>query len=302
MNHLTRRQFGLGLFGAAAARGLDSSSEKPRPSVIGGVQIGVQSYSFRKFKLDEMIEAMKTIGLSSVELSESHLHPMKATEADFKAAKKRLDTAGIRISAYYVNLPADANDDHLDRAFNGALLLGTNTMTTSTEKRLVARLDRWCQKFKVKVGLHNHWFGSKNFRGDRANQFETAQDFVNALKGVSSLINIAFDIGHFSAAGFDPVSFIREHHDRIVSLHIKDRDRDEEHSDRRFGQGATPIAETMRLLKKIKYRYAANIEYEIEPEDPTDGVRHAFEYMKLALGWRQTGERWPYNKSTTQSL
>lgn len=284
MNHLTRRQFGLSLFGAATVVKLGSAGDKLKPSVIGGVEIGVQSYTFRKFSLDKMIEAMKSIGLSSVELSESHLHPMKATEADFKAAKKRLDTAGIRVSAYYVNLPAGAKDEHLDRAFNGALLLGTNTMTTSTEKPLVARLDQLCQKYKIKVGLHNHWFGSKNFRGDRAKEFETPQDFVYALKAGSSLVNIAFDIGHFSAAGFDPVSFIREHHDRIVSLHIKDRDRDEEHSDRRFGQGATPITETMRLLKKIKYRYAANIEYEIEPEDPTDGVRHAFEYMKLALG------------------
>jgi sugar phosphate isomerase/epimerase len=284
MNHLTRRQFGLSLFGSAALLKLGPSSDKVKPSVVGGIQIGVQSYTFRKFSLDKMIEAMKTIGLTSVELSEQHLHPTKATEADFKAAKKRLDMAGIRISAYYVNLPAGATDEHLDRAYNGALLLGTNTMTASTEKPLVERLDRWCQKYKVKVGLHNHWFGGKNFRGDRTQQFETAQDFMDALKGGSSLINIGFDIGHFSAAGFDPVSFIREHHDRIVSLHIKDRDRDEEHSDKRFGQGRTPIAETMRLLKKIRYRHAANIEYEIEAEDPTEGVRHAFEYMKLALG------------------
>src|SRR5215216_1565545 len=284
MDQITRRQFGLSLFGAAAVAKLGSSSDKLKPSVVGGILIGVQSYTFRKFSLDKMIEAMKTIGLSSVELSEQHLHPMKATEADFKAAKKRLDMAGIRISAYYVNLPAGVSDEHLDRAFNGALLLGTNTMTASTEKPLVARLDQWCQKYKIKLGLHNHWFGSKNFRGDRSKEFETAQDFVDALKGGSRLINIAFDIGHFSAAGFDPVPFIREHHDRIVSLHIKDRDRDEEHSDRRFGQGATPITETMRLLKSIKYRHAANIEYEIEAEDPTDGVRHAFEYMKRALG------------------
>jgi sugar phosphate isomerase/epimerase len=283
MKQITRRQFGLGLFGTAALARLDSSRDKLKPSIVSGVRIGVESYTFRKFSLDKMIEAMKSIGLTSVELSEQHLHPMKASEADFKAAKKRLDTAGIQISAYFVNLPANATDEHLDRAFNGALLLGVNTMATSTEKTLVGRLDEWCQKYKIKVGLHNHWFGSKNFRGDRAKQFETAQDFRDALKGRSSLINIAFDIGHFSAVGFDPVSFIREHHGRIVSLHIKDRDGDEEHSDRRFGQGRTPIIETMRLLKKIKYRYAANIEYEIEAEDPTDGVRHAFEYMKLAL-------------------
>src|SRR5215216_6695181 len=120
MNHLTRRQFGLSLFGVAAVAKLDPSSDKLKPSVVGGVRIGVQSYTFRKFSLDKMIEAMRSVGLTSVELSESHLHPMKAMESDFKGAKERLDTAGIQISAYYVNLPAGATDEHLDRAFNGA--------------------------------------------------------------------------------------------------------------------------------------------------------------------------------------
>ena len=106
---------------------------------------------------------------------------------------------------------------------------------------------------------------------------------MGAIKSSSSYLNINLDIGHFSAAGFDPVGFIRQHHDRIVSLHIKDRDRDKEHTYRRFGKGATPIAETMKLLKQIKFKYAANIEYEMDESDPTDGVRDSFEYIKGTL-------------------
>lgn len=282
MNHLTRREFSGILLGAAGAMALQSP-DKLKPAVFGGIQVGAQSYTFRTFSIERMIAAMQSIGLSTIELWDGHLHPKRATEADFKAAKKKFADAGIRVGAYCVNFPADSSDELLDRGFNGALLLGTNVMTASVKKSLTPRLDTWCQKYKIKLGLHNHWFGEAWYKGDRTKEFETPDDFMTALKSASKYLSINLDIGHFSAAGFDPVAFIREHHPRIVSLHVKDRDRDNAHTNRRFGQGAVPITETMKLLKQIKFRYVANIEYEMDEKDPTDGVRDSFEYLKRAL-------------------
>lgn len=282
MEHLTRREFNAGLL-AAAGLMLAPPADKMKPSVFSKIEVGVQSYTFRRFSLEKMIEAMQSVGLTSVELWDGHLNPMKATEADFKATRKRFEDAGIRVNAYCVNFPLTATDEHLDRGYNGALLLGTNIMTASVKKAIVPRLDQWCRKYKIKMGLHNHWFGDAWFKGDKTLEFETPQDFTNALKDSSDYMSINLDIGHFSAAGYDPLAFMREHHSRIVSLHIKDRDRDETHTNRRFGEGATPILETMKLLKKIKFRYAANIEYEMDSENPTEGVRHAVEYLKKAL-------------------
>jgi sugar phosphate isomerase/epimerase len=283
MRHITRRQFGAGLLGAAAGMTARPSGDELKPSTFGGVKVGVQSYTFRRFGVDKMIEAMRHAGLTSVELWDGHLNPKKSSEADFKALKKKFDGAGIAVNAYCVNFPADADDDYLDRGFGGALLLGTAVMTASVKKQIVPRLDRWCQKYKIKLGLHNHWFGESWYKGDRTQEFETPQDYIDALKGASQYLSINLDIGHFYAAGYDPVSFIREHHKRIVSLHIKDRDRDDAHSQRRFGQGATPIVETMKLLKQVKFAYAANIEYEPEEENPTEAVREAVAYLKRAL-------------------
>lgn len=283
MNTITRREFGVGLAGALAGAKLLKSDDRVKPSVFGGIQVGVQSYTFRTFSVDKMIESMKAIGLSSVELWDGHLNPGKASEADFKATRKKFDDAGISVNAYCVNFPVTSTDDYLDRGFNGALLLGTKVMTASVKKPIVPKLSQWCQKYKIKLGLHNHWFGSASFKGDRSQEFETPDDFMNALKGSSDYLSINLDIGHFFAAGFDPVSFIREHHPRIVSLHIKDRDKDADHTQRRFGQGATPIAESMKLIKKIKFKYAANIEYEPESANPTEGTRTGFEYLKQVL-------------------
>jgi sugar phosphate isomerase/epimerase len=283
VEHITRRQFGLGLAGAFAALTSRSSGDKVKPSVFGGIEVGVQSYTFRSLSVDKMIDAMKSIGLSSVELWDGHLNPMKASEADFKAMKAKFEDAGIRVSAYCVNFPVDASDEYLDRGFNGSLLLGARVMTASVKKAIVPRLDQWCQKYKIKLGLHNHWFGDKWFKGDKTLEFESPADLLTAINASSDFVNINLDIGHFYAAGYDPVSFIREHQSRIVSLHVKDRDKDAEHTQRRFGLAATPIVETMKLLKQIKFKYAANIEYEPEMANPTEGTRTAFEYLKRAL-------------------
>lgn len=282
----TRRAVLGGLAGAAAALLLPPArvraAQAAAKSVVAGVEVGVQSYSFRKFDLDRMIAAMNAIGLTSLELWDGHLHPARASEDDFRAVRAKLDAAGIKVSAYCVNFPQDASDDLLERGFKGAALLGTRVMTASVQKPIVPRLDAWCVKHETYLGLHNHWY-APSFKGDRGQEFERPEDFEEALAGRSRFLSINLDIGHFSAAGHDPVAFYRRHQDRIVSLHIKDRDDDPERSYRRFGQGATPIREVARLLRESRFRYAANLEYEIEPDDPTDGVRHAFEYFKAAL-------------------
>ena len=39
----------------------------------------------------------------------------------------------------------------------------------------------------------------------------------------------------------------------------------------------------MKLAKQIRFGYAANIEYENEPENPVEGVRDAVAYLKKVL-------------------
>ena len=84
MANLTRREFGVNL--ATGVTGLKSLTRygKLEPSIVGGVRIGVQSYTFRKFTIDKMIAAMRSIGLSYVELWDGHLNPMKTNDAGFR--------------------------------------------------------------------------------------------------------------------------------------------------------------------------------------------------------------------------
>jgi sugar phosphate isomerase/epimerase len=252
-------------------------------STLGGVRFGAQSYTFRKFDIDRMIAALRSVGLASVELWNGHLDPTQTSDDEFRSVRRRFEAAGIEVGAYCANFPTNATDAHLERAFEGALLLGTNVMTSSFEKPLLDRVDALCVKHQVRLGIHNHYFGDPWFKGDRSLNFESPDDFLGALQGRSRFLSINLDIGHFAAAGHDPLAFFKANYPRIVSLHVKDRDKDQARTDRPFGRGAVPILEVLKEAQRVGFLYAANLEWEMDEADPTEGVRGAFEYVKQGL-------------------
>ena len=70
------------------------------------------------------------------------------------------------------------------------------------------------------------------------------------------------DIGHFIAGnGVSPINFIKQHHNRITNLHIKDR-KLKNGPNMPWGQGDTPIREVLQLMKDQQYGFMATIEME----------------------------------------
>ena len=61
------------------------------------------------------------------------------------------------------------------------------------------------------------------------------------------------DIGHFTSANYDAIAYIKEHHDRITNLHLKDRTKDHG-TNVPWGQGDTPIKQVLLLLKEEAVR------------------------------------------------
>ena len=138
------------------------------------------------------------------------------------------------------------------------------------------KLYPYCEKHGIVVAMHGH-------SNMKEGEFATPESFAKAMEGRSKWIKINLDIGHFWAAGFDPVYFLDKHHADIVTCHIKDRKKDQGQNFP-FGEGDTPIVQVLHLLREKKYKIPANIEYEYkgEGDSPTE-VAKCFEYCKKAL-------------------
>ena len=84
-------------------------------------------------------------------------------------------------------------------------------------------------------------------------------------------------------AGYDPVAYIKEHHDKIVILHLKDRKKNQG-PNVPWGEGDTPIKQVLLELKNNKYNIAALVEYEYNGTGtPKEEVAKCMAFAKSAL-------------------
>jgi len=305
---ITRREFGtIALTGFAMPRLLAAFD-----SSINGVHVGVQTYSYRELPrpagaadaVDLVIKAMKDSGVSECELFAPQLEPaqpqgrgargappspevVKARDAlrkwrletpldHFKSVRGKFDAAGLTIYAYCYNMNGSFTDAEIDRGFQIARALGTNVLTTSTTLDVAKRIAPIADKHKITVGLHGH----SNISDP--NELATPESFAAAMK-MSPNFKINLDIGHFTAANYDPVAYIREHHAQITNLHLKDRKKNQG-DNMPWGQGDTPIRDVLQLLKREKWPIPADIEYEYRGQGtPVEEVAKCYAFAKQAL-------------------
>jgi sugar phosphate isomerase/epimerase len=307
--HISRRDFGKV---AAAALPLAHVLGKTIDSKINGVQIGVQSYSYRDLPLDQAIQGMVTDGLGECELFSPHIEggdteaPMKQfafkkgmsrdemkklfAEHEEKMRKWRLsvpmsyfhgirqkfDNAGIKLYAYNLSLGLSASDEEIERGFEMVKALGANIWTSSTTVSMAKRMAPFADKHDVLVAFHGH----SDVKDPE--QFSTPETFAKAM-AMSKQYRINLDIGHFTAAGFDPLDYIQKHHQSIVILHLKDRKKNDG-PNTPWGEGDTPIKQVLQLLKTKRYNIPAEIEYEYEGKGSSvEEVAKCVAYIKEAL-------------------
>jgi len=282
----TRRDFGKIALAALPASGL--LAQKKINSTIGGVLIGAQSYSFREKPLDGVIQAMVEIGLGECELFSPHIEPKGVSREDLRkwrlstpteemiAVRKKFDDAGINLYALNLSFNDSFTDEEIDHGFDLAMALRVRVITASSTLTSAKRVAPWAEKHNVIVAFHGH------SDVNDPNQFAKPEAFERAL-AMSPNFAINLDIGHFVAANYDPVDFIKTYHEHILVLHLKDRKRDEG-PNMPWGQGDTPIKQVLQLLKKEKYPMRALIEYEYKgASDSVTEVKKCFEYCKEAL-------------------
>lgn len=303
---MTRRQFGqVALAGVVFPR--FAAAE-----VVNGVRLGAQTYSFRDLPrtpggdaIDQVIKAMTECGITECELFAPQVEPVfgggargrrgdppspeaiKAREDlrkwrlgtsldHFRGIKKKFDAAGITIYAYNYSPNASFSDEEIERGFEMTRALGAEVITASTTLEVARRIAPHAEKHQMVVAMHGHSNVSD------PNEFATPDSFAAAMK-MSKYFKVNLDIGHFTAANFDALDYIRAHHADITNLHLKDRKRNQG-DNMPWGEGETPIRPVLQLLKKEKWPIRAYVEYEYKGTGTSvEEVKKCLAYAKQAL-------------------
>jgi sugar phosphate isomerase/epimerase len=303
--NISRRRFIGTTALAAAGMALASKSvfaagslfqSKPN-SVINGVQIGVITYSFRSMpgSAEQLLQYCIQCNINAIELmgepAEAYAGiPQRASGEDravymkkvadwresasmdkFIELRKMFNDAGIKIYAWKPNaLNAKNTDAEIDYAFKAGKALGVTHVTVElpADDAQTKRLGDIAAKHKIYVGYHAHLQATPTLWDTALSQSE-----YNAIN---------LDIGHYTAGtSSSPVPFILKNHARIMSMHMKDR-KYHDGPNQPWGQGDTPIAEVLQLLKKNKYKFPATIEFEYDVPAGSDAVKEVIKCREFA--------------------
>ncbi|WP_341225302.1 sugar phosphate isomerase/epimerase [uncultured Arcticibacterium sp.] len=294
-------------------------------SLINGVQIGTITYSFRsmpgsaqqvlQYCVDAGISAIELMGDPAEDFAGKPKNPIdrstfyvngkrrKPTDDEraqmeqynkdvaawretvsmkpFKAFAKMYKKAGVSIYAFKPNaLGTNNTDAEIEYAMRAAKALGAKSVTVELpgDSAQSARLGKLGEKHKMYVGYHLH---------------TTANDTIwDEALAQSPYNSMNLDCGHYIAAGGDNtkeslLKLIETRHDRITSMHIKDRQtKANGASNLAWGEGDTPIKEILNLISEKKYDIPCTIELEYKVPENSNAVKEVgkcFQFAKEAL-------------------
>lgn len=303
-------------FSYASSRGTLSSGPN---SKVNGVQLGLTTYSYRTIPhgLEEVLDYVLQAGVNALEMrlvleeglgipaaprrgrrggpelteeerAELEKAAQEAREAQrqwrlslpmerYADVRKMYNDAGVDIHIAKF-APSRWSDEEIDYAFRAANILGAYGITDEAGEEACKRLGKFAEKHNSLAIYHTHGqFGEEGFD-------------IDTLLGYSPANRLNLDVGHYyGATGLHPNEVIIKYHDKIPMLHMKDKTgpkSDPPDANRPFGQGETPIADVLLLLKEEQWPIDVFVEMEYDipaDSDPVKEVTKCIDYMRNIL-------------------
>ena len=139
---------------AAEAVALEGS--KPRVPF----ELGLASYTLRKFDLDQTLAMANRVGLKVICLKSFHL-PLEATPDEIAAAVKKVKDAGILL--YGGGVIGLKSPEQVDHAFQYAKQAGMVKIVGAPTPEMLPRINEKVREYDIAVCIHNHGPGDKHF-------------------------------------------------------------------------------------------------------------------------------------------
>jgi sugar phosphate isomerase/epimerase len=242
---------------------------------LSRLDIGVGTYSYHALSIDDMIVQLNALRVREIEMSRGEFMLMNHPQDQlFRTTREKLDRAGIRCLSYYSATLKD--DEDVERAVRFAKLLGCSNITGDATGSILKRIDQRLTQEGLTFGLHNHFFPHIKF------PYESPEDVLNALSGLSTTMGATADTGQFACCGYDPVDAIRKLAPRLRMVHLKDIEAKGKEENVLLGTGVARIPDVMRELRRQEFAGLVAVEYEKEGDDDQDMRKQIAFARKLA--------------------
>jgi inosose dehydratase len=274
---LNRKDFlivaGMGL--AASLVPYPTLLAKPLQAQPAGkkLKLGLASYSFHKFNLDQTLAAVKRAGLTHIALKDVHM-AMNSTPAELQAIAAKVKAAGL--SLYGAGVIYMKNEAEVNRAFEYAKNAGLKMIIGVPSHPLLPLVNKKVQEYDIRLAIHNHGPGDE--------VYPSPESVYNRIKDLDKRIGLCIDIGHTQRIGLDPAKMALKYADRLYDIHIKDvTGSTKDDKTLEIGRGVIDIPAFLKTLVKINYQGVVAFEYEKDANDPLPGLADSIGYVKGVL-------------------
>ncbi len=252
-------------------------------------QLGVQTYSFRKFTFFETVDKLASMGVKYVEAYPGQKiggnmegkTRYKMDEPTREKVLNKLSSVGVKLIAYGVVNGKNKKD--WQKIFEFAKAMGIEIITCEPKPDHLDIVEKLCKEVKIKATIHNH---------AKPKRYWKPEMVIKALKGRSKLMGIGPDNGHWARSGLESVENLKKVEGLINSMHLKDMDAFGTQAKKRrkgdglknakgvpFGKGIVDIKKVLDELARQDYKGFISIEYESNPEDPYNDIKECVDYF-----------------------
>jgi len=262
---ITRRSFVKTVAGGLAATALPLRA-------AAKLNVGIGTYSYHNLSMDEMIVQLNALQVEEIEMSRGEFMLMNhPAEEMFRSTRSKLDRAAIRCASYYTATIKE--DQDLEKAVRFARLLGSSNVTGDATGSILNRIDRRFTHEQLTFGIHNHYFKGEKFA------YESPEDVLSALAGLSKTVGATADVGHFASCGHDPVDAVRKLGARLMLVHLKDIQAVDGEVNVLLGKGISKISAVMQELHRQDFAGLVAVEYE-KAGDVNEDMRRDVEFAR----------------------
>lgn len=268
--------------GLAAAPALASAAQGQKPDPFAGFIVGIQSYTFRQFNLEQCLVQTQKLGLHYIEFYRGHV-PLDATPGQIKAVLNLCRQYQITPIAFGVENFTN-NNQFNRRKFEFARNLGVRYLTADPDPDSFDSLDKLVAEFNIAIAIHPHG----PISAKQLHRWYSPEQILAAVKNHNRLIGTCLDTGHLIRCArppfeikLDPAAEIRRMGARNFGLHLKDHDNKTD-VDVVYGRGVLQVLPILQALREVKFQGFISIEYEANPKNPAPDVAACLEVFRAA--------------------